>query len=66
MVSLLEFVLCAFGIHKLADETLIMDEEPVRRCVHCDLIFQDHRSEVDALRLEHLQRAEEALTRYEF
>ena len=63
MVSLLEFVLCALGIHKLAEETLIMDEEPVRRCEHCDLIFHDTRSEVDELRLEHLQRAEEALIR---
>ena len=55
MISLLEYILCGMGIHKLSEEIVVMDGEAVHRCENCPSIFQAQGiSERDALLLEQL------------
>ena len=58
MISLLEYILCGMGVHKLSEEIVVMDGEAVHRCDNCSSIFQAKDiSERDALLLEKLERA---------
>ena len=55
MISLLEYILCGMGIHKLSEEIVVMDGEAVHRCENCLSIFQAKNISVrDALLLEQL------------
>ena len=40
MISLLDFLYCALGIHVLSKEIEYRDGEGVQRCEGCKLIFQ--------------------------